>query len=201
MKDKDSTIDSMSISLEDGDAVIHSFELLHGVLVKCAGGPSGKKRKREDRRTDRRIPAGCVRHSLVVWIHEGHSQCASAAPVSGVEAMIRKSAAKGVVEGQYELAKLLLQGVWGGEPNASTRQEAKQLLEAVLAGTNHSSAALSLGRLLRDNGRSPQEAIEWFRRSANWGHPAAVRELRAAAAQASAEPRAWTEPETERDEL
>jgi hypothetical protein len=198
MKDKDSTEDSMSLSLEPGDAVVHSFELLHGVLVECAGGgSSGKEGEKKARATGGASLAGCVRHSLVVWVHEGASQCASASPVSGVEEMIRGSAAKGVVEGQYELAKLLLQGVWGGAPNATKRGEAKQLLQAVVEAQNHSSAALALARFLRDEEGSPGEAMEWFRRSADWGHPSAIHELRSLLTQPRENTSAPAKPEHE----
>ena len=150
---------------------MHSFEQLHGVYVRCDGSSAGAAEGATDARASR-----CARFSLIVWIHEGQEQCKAALPVSGVEAMMRRSAEEGVAEGQYEYAKLLLQGHWGGAPTASTRHRAVALLEEAASQHNHSAAALQLGKLWRDDGEQ-REAARWFRWSAELGHPIGRREV------------------------
>ena len=190
----------MAISLEPGDAVAHSFEQLHGVLVNCPADA-----------------IDCARISLIVWVHEGAAQCRNATPVSGVKKLFRRSSRAGNPEGMYEYAKvrgtavdahlgsgararvirthrlslpchvqpshvrldhaqLVTQGHWG-KATEGQRTHAMALLEAASQRHNHSASALELGRLLRDVEHVPHAAMLWFERAKELGHPRADVEI------------------------
>ena len=175
IKQQDSTTEAMYPTLTPGDAFAHSYDLLHGVYVRCDEGGD---------HTAAALNA-CTRFSLIVWYHDSDEQCAANAPVSGYSAMLRRSADAGVPEGHYELGKLLLGGTRNrrGDGGTSNATEAVRHL-SFAADANHSGAALLLGEVLRDGvgdalPPSLADAERWLERSLELGHNRAGTQLAA----------------------
>lgn len=152
--------------LAAGDALMHGYQIAHGVHVNCSARPD--KRTQYPARPGAAAP--CSRYELVAWFAESQAAC-KADGAEGHEsrertlratphalALLERSAARGVAEAQYEYARLLLarRSSTGGEAERQDDGEessdhpqarARTLLQ-LAAAANHSAAAVRLGELL-----------------------------------------------------
>jgi TPR repeat protein len=164
--------------LAEGDALLHGFELAHGVRVRCDGGDAAAQTQ-----------PGCVRYELVVWFHDDPAACRAGRPAAAAEALLRERSAAGVAEAQYEYAQQLL--ARGGAISGAKEKAQDLLLRA--AAADHAGACLRLGELLHalhdeaaaqsmhdegdgyviDEDGFLSVGRQWLERAAELGHPRA----------------------------
>lgn len=137
--------------LETGSAVVHSFDLLHGVQVLAN--------------------ATRPRHSLVLWFQESGRACAAGGEVLAAEELLRKSRDAGNAEGKFGWARLVASRYVGASKATADQAEIAEIKKVLVeAAETHVGAALLLADMhLRDGllwtGDRGRSAFHWFVRA------------------------------------